>query len=117
MAGASLVGLTLHVADVERALDFYKRIPGAEVVFHMPGKFAMLRLGTGRLGLLGAKPPTPFHVEIETPDLDAMHRQLIDAGIQPDEPPTRRTWGEIDFRVTDPDGNMLEFGIERGRPA
>jgi catechol 2,3-dioxygenase-like lactoylglutathione lyase family enzyme len=112
MSTTSLVGLTLHVADVDRSLEFYKRIPGAQVLFHMPGRFAMLRIGQGRLGLLGAKLPTAFHMEIETPDLDAMHRELIQAGIQPDEPPTRRPWGETDFRVTDPDGNMLEFGLE-----
>lgn len=112
MTGASLVGLTLHVSDVERSLDFYRRVPGAKVRFHLPGKFALLRIGQGRLGLLGAQLATPFHVEIESPDLDAIHRELIQTGIQPDEPPTRRPWGEIDFRVTDPDGNMLEFGLQ-----
>jgi hypothetical protein len=48
----SLVGLTLHVADVERSLSFYKRLPGSSILFHMPGKFALLRVGSGRLGLL-----------------------------------------------------------------
>ena len=48
----SLVGLTLHVADVERSLNFYKRLPDSSILFHMPGKFALLRVGGGRLGLL-----------------------------------------------------------------
>jgi len=48
----SLVGLTLHVADVDRSVEFYRRLPGAAVLFHLPGRFAMLRLGAGRLGLL-----------------------------------------------------------------
>ena len=38
----SLVGLTLHVADVERSLNFYKRLPDS----------SLLRVGSGRLGLL-----------------------------------------------------------------
>ena len=32
----SLTGLTLHVADVDRALEFYRRLPSAEVLFHRP---------------------------------------------------------------------------------
>jgi len=48
----SLVGLTLHVADVERSLSFYKRLPHTSVLFHMPGKFALLHVGNGRSGLL-----------------------------------------------------------------
>ena len=112
MGTTSLVGLTLHVADVDASLEFYKRIPGAEVMFHMPGTFGLLRIGHGRLGLLGAHLPTPFHVEIETPDLDAMHAALVKAGVTPEGPPTRKPWGEVDFLVKDPDGNMLEFGAE-----
>ena len=59
----SLVGLTLHVADVERSLNFYKRLPDSSILFHMPGKFALLRVGSGRLGLLQDQ-KRPFHVEI-----------------------------------------------------
>ena len=36
----SLVGLTLHVADVERSLNFYKRLPDS----------SLLRVSSGRLG-------------------------------------------------------------------
>ena len=46
----SLVGLTLHVADVERSLNLYKRLPDSLILFHMPGKFALLRVGSGRPG-------------------------------------------------------------------
>ena len=46
----SLVGVTLHVADVERSLAFYQRLPDAAVLFHMHGKFALIRVGDGRLG-------------------------------------------------------------------
>jgi hypothetical protein len=48
----SLVDLTLHVADVERSLNLYKRLPDSAILFHMPGKFALVRVGGGRLGLL-----------------------------------------------------------------
>ena len=29
----SLAGLTLHVADLERSLEFYKMLPGAQFCF------------------------------------------------------------------------------------
>jgi hypothetical protein len=33
----SLVGLTLHVSDVDRSVEFYRRLPGAAVI-PQPGK-------------------------------------------------------------------------------
>ena len=105
----SLAGLTLHVQDLERSVAFYSRIPGANLVVHHAGQFAMFRFGRGRLGLLQLDLPRPFHVEMEVPDLDAVYKQLGEAGIEPESPPTDRAWGERDFRVIDPDGNILEF--------
>ena len=71
----SLVGATLHVADVERSLEFYRRLPGASLMFHMTGRFALLRIGQGRLGLL-KDDKRPFHLEVDCPDLDATYAQL-----------------------------------------
>ena len=108
----SLVGLTLHVADVDRSVEFYRRLPGAAVLFHLPGRFAMLRLGAGRLGLLADR-KRPFHVELEVPDLAEAAAKLRRLGCEVDGP-TRRQWGEEDVLVTDPDGNLLEFAAPRG---
>jgi catechol 2,3-dioxygenase-like lactoylglutathione lyase family enzyme len=105
----SLVGLTLHVADVDRSLDFYRRLPDTSVLFHMPGQFALLKIGGGRLGLLHDQ-KRPFHVEIDCLDLDATYARVQEAGLQAEAPPTVRPWGERDFLVTDPDGNLVEFG-------
>ena len=108
----SLVGATLHVADVERSLAFYQRLPDAAVVFHMKGTFALLRIGAGRLGLLhDAK--RPFHLEVECQDLDATYAQLQEAGVPTEGPPTVRHWGDRDVWVIDPDGNLVEFGQAR----
>jgi len=111
----SLAGLTLHVSDVDRSLEFYRRLPGASILFHMPGRFALLRLGQGRLGLL-ADQKRPFHVELEVPDLDAAAAQLRSLGLEIDGP-TQRQWGERDVLVHDPDGNLLEFAAPRGGEA
>jgi len=123
----SLDGLTLHVEDVEGSREFYSRFPGATLIAHRPGDFALLRIGTGRVGLLrrslldpaavaaayGGDPQQEipgFHIEIETPDLDATYAGLVDAGVPTQGPPQRRPWGETDFVVRDPDGNQIEFG-------
>jgi catechol 2,3-dioxygenase-like lactoylglutathione lyase family enzyme len=108
MAQVSLEGLTLHVADLERSLAFYNRLPGAVVEFHKPGLFAMVRIGRGRLGLL-QRAAGRFHIELEVDDLDGFYAEVRHAGIEPKGPPVRHPWGERDFQVVDPDGFVLEF--------
>jgi catechol 2,3-dioxygenase-like lactoylglutathione lyase family enzyme len=108
----SLVGLTLHVADVERSLEFYKRLPDATVLFHMTGRFALLRIGSGRLGILQDQ-KRPFHIEIDCQNLDATYAKLRELGIETNGP-TTSPWGERDVQVIDPDGNLEEFGQARG---
>jgi catechol 2,3-dioxygenase-like lactoylglutathione lyase family enzyme len=102
----SMEGMTLHVADVERSLEFYKKIPGVQVLVHRPGAFALLSIGKGRLGLLKYG---PTHIEFDTPDPDAMYQRLKEAGLPVEEPPSSKTWGEYDFTIHDPDGHCLEF--------
>jgi catechol 2,3-dioxygenase-like lactoylglutathione lyase family enzyme len=104
----SLDGLTLHVKDVERSREFYARIPGAQLTVHRPGQFALFQIGKARLGLLQLAQGA-FHLEMEVPDLERAYEQLRQAGIEPQSPPVRRPWGETDFHVLDPDGNILEF--------
>ena len=97
MTNLSLEGLTLHVADLERSLAFYTRVPGAAVEFHKPGLFAMLRIGKGRLGLL-QRAAGRFHIEFETDDLDAFYESVRQAGIEPKGPPVLHPWGDATFR-------------------
>ncbi len=106
----SLEGLTIRVADVERSLAFYMKIPGAEIITHHKGVFALVRLGAGRLGLLQMPSAPLFHLEFETPgDLDTLVQQFQAAGMDNVKKPAQKSWGEIDFTVRDPDGNLLEF--------
>jgi catechol 2,3-dioxygenase-like lactoylglutathione lyase family enzyme len=111
----SLTGLTLHVDDVERSRDFYMRIPGAVLVEHRPGDFALIQLGEGRLGLLSARylwlGGARFHMELSSSraGVDALYEQVRASGIEAQSPPTDRAWGERTFNVSDPDGNLIEF--------
>lgn len=106
----SLAGVTVRVQDVERSLEFYTKLPGAQVIVHRPGLFAMLRIGTGRLGLLQMESAPPFHLELEAPrDLETFSQELREAGMDNVKLPTHKKWGEFDFTVRDPDGTLLEF--------
>lgn len=101
-------GLTLHVSDVERSRQFYELIPGFELAAHRPGEFALFEIGGGLLGLL-QMPRSGFHVEVDTSDLDALHEELVKAGLSPASRPRQRPWGERTFNLVDPDGNVFEF--------
>jgi hypothetical protein len=76
----TLAGLTLHVADIDRSLAFYQQLPGAQLIFHLPGRFALLRFGTGRLGLLCDRKRI-FHLELECTDLDATYAKFQELGV------------------------------------
>ncbi len=69
----------------------------------------------GQLGLSAASVLAPgaprFHIEISTSasDLDALYAKVQGGGIEPDERPQDRGWGEQTFHAADPDGNLIEF--------
>jgi uncharacterized glyoxalase superfamily protein PhnB len=49
-------------------------------------------------------------------DVDALYRQAVAAGLQPQAAPRDATWGERYFHVTDPDGHELSFATPLQRP-
>ena len=106
----SFESVSLHVADVERSVAFYSKLPRAQVVLHFPGKFAKFKFGEACVQVVGIPPgPKGFHIELNAPDLHALHGALMAAGIEPDSPPTVQPFGRTNFQVHDPDGNVLEF--------
>lgn len=108
----SLEGVSLHVADVEKSVAFYSKLPGAQLIMHREGQFAKFKIGDGHIQVV-AIPLTEksFHIEMNAPDLHALYDNLKAAGIEPDGHPTERSFGRTNFRVHDPDGNILEFDI------
>jgi catechol 2,3-dioxygenase-like lactoylglutathione lyase family enzyme len=106
----SLEGVSLHVADVEKSVAFYSKLPGAQMILHHPGQFAKFKIGEGHIQVVAIPPQEKsFHIEMNAPNLHALYNELKTAGIEPDEPPTVRSFGRTNFRVHDPDGNILEF--------
>lgn len=102
--------VSLHVADVEKSVAFYSKFPGAQLVMHRPGQFAKFKFGGGHIQVVGIPAQEKSsHIELDAPDLQALFETLKAAGIEPEGPPAVQSFGRTQFRVLDPDGNILEF--------
>lgn len=114
-------GLTLTVDSVERSIEFYGGKLGIRVEYSSPPAFAMLRHGTGTIGLLsideakkeGVEPATvaqkrAIHVEFTTDDLNGLYAELKARGVHFAQPPHDEPW-ERSMTAYDPDGYCVEF--------
>lgn len=109
----SLEGLSLQVTNLDQSIAFYISIPGASLEEHRPGQFARVRIGEGVVHLVNVGGKTGFHIEFNADSITNMYDQMRDSGLAPSKP-QRHPWGKTDFRLTDPDGNVLEFGAFEG---
>jgi len=125
----SLDHLAITVADIERSVEFYCRVLGAEDVYSdlwRSGKIpvAIVRVGASRLSIHAASSPASPHADAPTVgsgdycfrwegSLEEAGKWLAQQGVDVIEGPVPRpaadgTMGEsIYFR--DPDMNLLEF--------
>lgn len=125
---ASIGHVHLKVADLERALGFYRDVLGFQLVQRMGSQAAFLSAGDyhHHLGLntwesRGGAPPPPgstglYHVAIRYPDRRSLadaHRRLERAGI-PLEGAADHGVSEALY-VRDPDGNGVELYWDRPR--
>ena len=119
--GLRFEGLTLTVDNVKRSVAFYRDRIGLDVAFESLPAFALLRAGSGTIGLLsleeaqkaGAAATTPeqrrgVHVEFSTDDLDSLYAFLLARGVAFAEPPHDEPW-ERSMTALDPDGHSVEF--------
>jgi len=112
----NMEGVALHVKDVEKSIEFYTRLPNVRLLVHRPGDFAILQMGQGRINLVSFGSDTAFrdqkfHFEVECDDIDRTYATVLESGFDAPTPPGMRPWGEIDFRINDPDGNIVEFSV------
>ena len=138
----------LDVTDLDASLAFYVGVVGFTVVFErQPERFAYLALDRAELMLQEAAGPGrrfrtaplehPFgrgmNLQIAVPNVDAVHRAVLDAGMEPVVPIEER-WYDVDvvapsgkwnaagpmktgnrqFVVADPDGYLLRFFTSLG---
>ena len=118
-------GFSLPVSDVHRTVAFYQDQLGVTVEQHHGKRFALIRIGTGTIGLLSAQISdagtmaglTPearsaIHIELSTDDLDGLYQTLLARGIVFHEPPHDEPW-ERAMATHDPDGYTVEFAQGR----
>lgn len=111
--GTEINAVTLAVADMDRALAFY-RVLDMPIEFRADdGSFTSLRHGRNHLNLQRDPSHSPPHIWgriiLWVPDPDEVHRRLTAAGYRTENEPQDASWGERYFHVRDPDGHELSF--------
>jgi catechol 2,3-dioxygenase-like lactoylglutathione lyase family enzyme len=103
----------LRPADFERSLRFYAETLGLHVYREWGSGFTrgvVFFLGGGFLELSGSSnAPSSEKVSLwlQVRDVDAVGRELEDAGVEVVESPVDKPWGLREMRVRDPDGVRL----------
>jgi catechol 2,3-dioxygenase-like lactoylglutathione lyase family enzyme len=115
----SISAVTLVTRDMAEATAFYDAV-GFPLVYGGPdAPFTTYRAGSGYVNLQldpgWAPGPTVWgRVIFWVDDVDAVHRRVVDAGLEPTTEPADAPWGERYFHVSDPDGHELSFARPLG---
>ena len=107
----ALSAVTLAVADMSAATDFYEAL-GFEKIYGGPqAGFTSFRAGASYLNLIAAEPGSGFwgRAIFYVDDVDAFHAQAIQAGLTPEFEPRDAPWRERYFHIVDPEGNEISF--------
>jgi catechol 2,3-dioxygenase-like lactoylglutathione lyase family enzyme len=105
--------VTVTVSDIERAVEFYKRLGLIQIVANYPhyarfvcpdgdSTFSLHGLGAGE-----AVPPSSTSVHFECDDLDARVAALEEKGVTFDQDPVDQPYLWREAILHDPDGNTI----------
>lgn len=108
----SLSAVTLIVADMARAVDFYERLGFRIRYGGRAASFTSFTVGSGYVNLALGEAPADLRwgrFIVHVADVDAHYRAALEAGCAVDAPPRDAEWGERYFHVRDPDGHEVSF--------
>lgn len=119
---AQVTSVFMYVDNVEKSLEFYNEIVGAEITqIHAesagaPISLAILRIGGFTIMLHPQAPHAAeftdtrvgvgIHLQLRVDDVDAFHQHCLDEGaiLSVSGEPTDQSWGWREFALKDPDG-------------
>ena len=102
----------LPVENMEAAIEYYVGRLGFEIAARLPDSdYAILERDDVALHLFEAQAGThtPVAIHAFASGLDELHAELTDRGALVTRGIVRQPWGNREFRVTDPTGNMIKF--------
>ena len=99
------------LADVAAGVAHYRDVLGFSVNYQMDG-FAVMDRDRARILLITktAQHQGIASCYIYVADADALHAELTAKGARVEGAPLSRPWGLREFRVFDPEGNILTLG-------
>ena len=101
--------VTLGVSDLDRAVEYYRRLGLQQIVADRDYARFVCPDGDSTLSLerTSPVPPSATTVYFECEDLDATVATLEAAGMRFEHPPVDQSWLWREARLRDPDGNVL----------
>jgi catechol 2,3-dioxygenase-like lactoylglutathione lyase family enzyme len=99
----------LGVSDLERSIEFYRRVLGFEVEWNAGHICSVSRDGSSIM-LRSEQERAPSTVWIGIDD-GSMFEAIGQSGVEVIEPPSNKPWA-YEMTIADPDGNMLWLGAE-----
>ena len=111
MSIKQISAITLAVRDMNKAIEFYKKL-GLDISYGGEKSFfTTLRAGESALNLILV--PERHNdwwgrVILRVDRVDEVYKRLRKAGLHPEEP-RNATWGERFFHIWDPDGHEISF--------
>lgn len=101
----------LPLTDVAAGVVYYRDVLGFSVNYEMDG-FAVIDRDRARILLIRKTEQHRGIVScyIYVADADGLHAELTAKGANVEAAPVSRPWGLREFRVFDPEGNILTLG-------
>jgi uncharacterized glyoxalase superfamily protein PhnB len=100
----------IPVADMSLALGWYGDRLGFRTVMTMPDMdYAIVERDGAALHLFLDADAAPVGLHIFSTGIEALESELRDGGAELDQPLMAKAWGNRDFRLRDPFGNLLKF--------
>jgi predicted enzyme related to lactoylglutathione lyase len=100
----------VHPVDLDRSLAFYGETLGLATYREFgegDRRGVVFFLGGGFLEVSGRAPGaggTAVELWLQVADLDLVHRELVEAGVEILRPPVDEPWGLRELWIADPDG-------------